>query len=71
MSFILMSFIFVPLFSFAISDSLNAMRFVTVVSEKEKKGDTLERVSTELWKRMWRTHQDITQPASLTEVFYN
>ncbi len=47
------------------------MRFVTAVAEREKEGDMLERVSVELWKRMWRTHQDITQPASLTEVSYN
>uniref|UniRef100_A0A672LEC1 DSBA-like thioredoxin domain-containing protein n=1 Tax=Sinocyclocheilus grahami TaxID=75366 RepID=A0A672LEC1_SINGR len=37
-------------------DTLNAMRFVTAVAEKEKEGGVL-----------WRTHQDITQPASLTE----
>ncbi|XP_051722027.1 glutathione S-transferase kappa 1-like isoform X2 [Ctenopharyngodon idella] len=49
-------------------DSLNAMRFVTAVAEKDKKGDVLERVSRELWERMWHTHQDIMQPASLTEV---
>ncbi|XP_016378903.1 glutathione S-transferase kappa 1-like isoform X5 [Sinocyclocheilus rhinocerous] len=50
------------------SDSLNAMRFVTAVAEKGKEGDTLERVSRELWTRKWRTHQDITQPASLTDA---
>ncbi|XP_016378902.1 glutathione S-transferase kappa 1-like isoform X4 [Sinocyclocheilus rhinocerous] len=49
-------------------DSLNAMRFVTAVAEKGKEGDTLERVSRELWTRKWRTHQDITQPASLTDA---
>uniref|UniRef100_A0A672LMC2 Glutathione S-transferase kappa 1 n=1 Tax=Sinocyclocheilus grahami TaxID=75366 RepID=A0A672LMC2_SINGR len=38
-------------------DTLNAMRFVTAVAEKEKEGGVL-----------WRTHQDITQPASLTEA---
>ncbi|KAI2655123.1 glutathione S-transferase kappa 1-like protein [Labeo rohita] len=47
--------------------SLNAMRFVTAVAEKE--GDVeVERVSRELWKRIWSTDQDITQPASLTEA---
>uniref|UniRef100_A0A671RG44 Glutathione S-transferase kappa 1 n=1 Tax=Sinocyclocheilus anshuiensis TaxID=1608454 RepID=A0A671RG44_9TELE len=49
-------------------DSLNAMRFVTAVAEKGIEGDTLERVSRELWTRKWRTHQDITQPASLTDA---
>ncbi|XP_067250614.1 glutathione S-transferase kappa 1 isoform X1 [Chanodichthys erythropterus] len=50
-------------------DSLNAMRFVTAVAEKDKKGDVLvERVSRELFRRMWCTHQDIMQPASFTEV---
>uniref|UniRef100_A0A9J7YWD3 Glutathione S-transferase kappa 1 n=1 Tax=Cyprinus carpio carpio TaxID=630221 RepID=A0A9J7YWD3_CYPCA len=50
-------------------DTLSAMRFVTALAEKEKEGDMLvERVSRELWKRKWRTHQDITQPASLTEA---
>uniref|UniRef100_A0A9J8CMN6 Glutathione S-transferase kappa 1 n=2 Tax=Cyprinus carpio TaxID=7962 RepID=A0A9J8CMN6_CYPCA len=49
--------------------TLNAMRFVTAVAEKEKEGDMLvERVSRELWKRIWSTDQDITQPASLTEA---
>uniref|UniRef100_A0A8C2DGT5 Glutathione S-transferase kappa n=1 Tax=Cyprinus carpio TaxID=7962 RepID=A0A8C2DGT5_CYPCA len=49
--------------------TLNAMRFVTAVAEKEKEGDVLvERVSRELWKRIWSTDQDVTQPASLTEA---
>ncbi|XP_067304519.1 glutathione S-transferase kappa 1 isoform X2 [Pseudorasbora parva] len=49
--------------------TLNAMRFVTAVAEKDKEGDVLlERVSRELWKRMWSTDQDITLPASLTEA---
>ncbi|XP_056114450.1 glutathione S-transferase kappa 1-like [Rhinichthys klamathensis goyatoka] len=49
--------------------SLNAMRFVTAVAEKDKEGDVLvERVSRELWKRIWSTDQDITQPASFIEV---
>uniref|UniRef100_A0A673H8L6 Glutathione S-transferase kappa n=1 Tax=Sinocyclocheilus rhinocerous TaxID=307959 RepID=A0A673H8L6_9TELE len=60
----------VPMFrpSSLSKDSLNAMRFVTAVAEREKERDALESVSIELWKRMWRTHQDITQPASLTEA---
>lgn len=49
--------------------SLPAMRFVTAVAEKHKDGDVLvEKVSRELWKRIWSTDQDITQPASLTEA---
>uniref|UniRef100_A0A673LZF1 Glutathione S-transferase kappa n=1 Tax=Sinocyclocheilus rhinocerous TaxID=307959 RepID=A0A673LZF1_9TELE len=49
--------------------TLNAMRFVTAVAEKEKEGGVLvERVSRELWKNVWSTHQDITQPASLIEA---
>ncbi|XP_026139678.1 glutathione S-transferase kappa 1 isoform X1 [Carassius auratus] len=61
----------VPMFrpsSISEKDSLNAMRFVTAIAEKGKDGDTLERVSRELWKRKWRTQQDITQPASLTDA---
>ncbi len=67
MSFIL----FFLLLSVGFLDTLNAMRFVTAVAEREKDEDTLERVSRELWTRKWRTHQDITQPASLTDVSYN
>uniref|UniRef100_A0A671MG36 Glutathione S-transferase kappa n=1 Tax=Sinocyclocheilus anshuiensis TaxID=1608454 RepID=A0A671MG36_9TELE len=49
--------------------TLNVMRFVTAVAEKEKEGGVLvERVSRELWKNVWSTHQDITQPASLIEA---
>ncbi|KAL6488914.1 hypothetical protein MHYP_G00026550 [Metynnis hypsauchen] len=49
--------------------SLNAMRFVTAVSEKEKVGDSLvEKVSRELWKRIWSADQDITEPGSLSEA---
>ncbi|XP_036444656.1 glutathione S-transferase kappa 1 isoform X2 [Colossoma macropomum] len=52
--------------------SLNAMRFLTAVSEKEKVGDSLvEKVSRELWKRIWSTDQDITEPASLSEAGLN
>uniref|UniRef100_A0A8C1JCX5 Glutathione S-transferase kappa n=1 Tax=Cyprinus carpio TaxID=7962 RepID=A0A8C1JCX5_CYPCA len=49
--------------------TLNMMRFVTAVAEKEKeRGVLVERVSRELWKNIWSTHQDITHPASLTEA---
>ncbi|XP_051576712.1 glutathione S-transferase kappa 1-like [Myxocyprinus asiaticus] len=49
--------------------SLTAMRFVTAVAEKETNGDMMvEKVSRELWKRIWRTDQDITKDASLTEA---
>uniref|UniRef100_A0A672LJH6 Glutathione S-transferase kappa 1 n=1 Tax=Sinocyclocheilus grahami TaxID=75366 RepID=A0A672LJH6_SINGR len=50
-------FSFFLLLSIAFIDTLNAMRFVTAVAEKEKEGGV-----------KWRTHQDITQPASLTEA---
>lgn len=47
------------------------MRFVTAVAEKDKEERVLvERVSRELWKRIWSTDQDITEPASFTEVSY-
>ncbi|XP_067250603.1 glutathione S-transferase kappa 1 [Chanodichthys erythropterus] len=49
--------------------SLNAMRFVTAVAEKDKEEHVLvEKVSRELWKRIWSTDQDITEPASFTEA---
>uniref|UniRef100_A0A673KE23 Glutathione S-transferase kappa 1 n=1 Tax=Sinocyclocheilus rhinocerous TaxID=307959 RepID=A0A673KE23_9TELE len=49
--------------------TLNVMRFVTAVDEKEKeRGVLVERVSRELWKNIWCTHQDITHPATLTEA---
>ncbi|XP_043116027.1 glutathione S-transferase kappa 1-like [Puntigrus tetrazona] len=49
--------------------SLNAMRFLTAVAEKEKEGDVMvERVSRELWKRIWSTDQDVTQPASFIQA---
>lgn len=64
-------YLFFLLLSIAFLDTLKAMRFVTAVAEREKGGDMLERVSRELWARKWRTHQDITQPASLTDVSYN
>uniref|UniRef100_A0A8C2DAP7 Uncharacterized protein n=1 Tax=Cyprinus carpio TaxID=7962 RepID=A0A8C2DAP7_CYPCA len=52
--------LFFLLLSVAFLDSLNVMCFVTAVAEKGKEGDTLERVSRELWTRKWHTHQDIT-----------
>ncbi|XP_030639676.1 glutathione S-transferase kappa 1 [Chanos chanos] len=49
--------------------SLAAMRFVMAVAEKEKDGDVkVEKVSRELWRRIWSVDQDITQPASLSEA---
>ncbi|XP_066539275.1 glutathione S-transferase kappa 1 [Hoplias malabaricus] len=49
--------------------SLNAMRFLTAVSEKDKAGDGLvEKVSRELWNRIWSNDQDITLPASFLEA---
>ncbi|KAM8868913.1 tyrosine-protein kinase STYK1b [Spinachia spinachia] len=49
--------------------SLNAMRFITAVQEREKLGDNqVERVSRELWKRIWREDKDITEPSSLSEA---
>ncbi|KAG5270805.1 hypothetical protein AALO_G00172510 [Alosa alosa] len=49
--------------------SLTAMRFVTAVAEKETGGDAqVEKVSRELWMRIWSKDQDITQPASLIEA---
>nr|XP_021322602.1 glutathione S-transferase kappa 1-like isoform X1 [Danio rerio] len=50
-------------------DTLPAMRFVTAIAEKNQEENVLvEKVSRELWKRMWQKHQDITQPLSLTEA---
>uniref|UniRef100_A0A3B1JQP6 Glutathione S-transferase kappa n=1 Tax=Astyanax mexicanus TaxID=7994 RepID=A0A3B1JQP6_ASTMX len=49
--------------------SLSAMRFLTAVSEKQNSGDVMiERVSREIWKRMWSADQDITLPASFSEA---
>ncbi|XP_072250149.1 glutathione S-transferase kappa 1 [Leuresthes tenuis] len=49
--------------------SLFAMRFVTAVQEREKCGDKqVERVSRELWRRIWSEDKDITESASLTEA---
>ena len=52
-----------------VSGSLRAMRFVAAVQEREVGGDKLvEKVSRELWRRIWRDDKDITLPASLAEV---
>nr|ADY80026.1 glutathione S-transferase kappa 1 [Oplegnathus fasciatus] len=49
--------------------SLSAMRFVAAVQEREKGGDEqVERVSRELWRRIWSEDKDITEPASLSEA---
>ncbi|XP_037129307.1 glutathione S-transferase kappa 1-like [Syngnathus acus] len=47
--------------------SLNAMRFVKAVQETG--GDQqVEKVSRELWRRIWSQDKDITEPASLAEA---
>ncbi|KAF1388067.1 hypothetical protein PFLUV_G00086400 [Perca fluviatilis] len=49
--------------------SLSAMRFVAAVQEREKGGDEqVERVSRELWRRIWSEDKDITAPTSLSEA---
>ncbi|XP_056142768.1 glutathione S-transferase kappa 1-like [Lampris incognitus] len=49
--------------------SLSAMRFVAAVQEREKGGDKqVEKVSRELWRRIWCEDKDITKPASLSEA---
>ncbi|XP_026858922.2 glutathione S-transferase kappa 1 isoform X2 [Electrophorus electricus] len=50
--------------------SLPAMRFLTAVAEKDASGGdaVVEKVSRELWNRIWSTDQDITQPASFSEA---
>ncbi|XP_033836394.1 glutathione S-transferase kappa 1 [Periophthalmus magnuspinnatus] len=49
--------------------SLAAMRFVTAVQERENGGDKqVERVSRELWRRIWSEDKDITKPESLAEA---
>uniref|UniRef100_A0A3Q3FHB6 Glutathione S-transferase kappa n=2 Tax=Labrus bergylta TaxID=56723 RepID=A0A3Q3FHB6_9LABR len=49
--------------------SLSAMRFVAAVQERQKGGDEqVERVSRELWRRIWSEDKDITEPASLSEA---
>lgn len=54
---------------FLLVGSLNAMRFVKAVQEKATGGDQqVEKVSRELWRRIWSEDKDITEPASLAEV---
>ncbi|KAI1885813.1 hypothetical protein AGOR_G00207650 [Albula goreensis] len=49
--------------------SLSAMRFVTAVAESgEGKDADVEKVSRELWRRIWSRDEDITLPASLSEA---
>ncbi|PWS21557.1 hypothetical protein DKP78_22960, partial [Enterococcus faecium] len=45
------------------------MRFLTAVTEKEAGGNAkVEKVSRELWMRIWSNGQDINQLTSLAEV---
>ncbi|XP_041798040.1 glutathione S-transferase kappa 1-like [Chelmon rostratus] len=49
--------------------SLSAMRFVAAIQEREKGGDQqVEKVSRELWRRIWSEDKDITEPKSLSEA---
>lgn len=49
--------------------SLAAMRFVTAVQERDSEGDKqVERVSRELWRRIWSQDKDISKPESLKEA---
>ncbi|XP_063055335.1 glutathione S-transferase kappa 1-like [Engraulis encrasicolus] len=51
--------------------SLPAMRFVTAVAESDAQSGSdaqVERVSRELWTRIWSNGQDINQMTSLAEV---
>ncbi|XP_062321885.1 LOW QUALITY PROTEIN: glutathione S-transferase kappa 1-like [Osmerus eperlanus] len=49
--------------------SLRAMRFVAAVQEREVGGDKqVEKVSRELWRRIWCEDKDITLPESLSEA---
>ncbi|XP_012684578.2 glutathione S-transferase kappa 1-like [Clupea harengus] len=58
-----------PVHALMAKGSLAAMRFVTAVGEMETDGDDkVEKVSRELWKRIWSKDQDISQLASLAEV---
>ncbi|XP_028833996.1 glutathione S-transferase kappa 1-like isoform X2 [Denticeps clupeoides] len=51
------------------SGSLSAMRLLTAVSEKDLGQETrVEKLSRELWMRIWNRDEDITQPASLSEA---
>ncbi|XP_044535541.1 glutathione S-transferase kappa 1 isoform X1 [Gracilinanus agilis] len=45
------------------SGSLNAMRFLTAVNME--KPEMLEKVSRELWMRIWSRDEDITEPQSI------
>uniref|UniRef100_A0A4X2M8U3 Glutathione S-transferase kappa 1 n=1 Tax=Vombatus ursinus TaxID=29139 RepID=A0A4X2M8U3_VOMUR len=45
------------------SGSLTAMRFLTAV--KQENPEMLERVSRELWMRVWSRDEDITEPQSI------
>ncbi|XP_023138530.1 glutathione S-transferase kappa 1-like [Amphiprion ocellaris] len=47
--------------------SLAAMRFVAAVQQKGGDKKT-EKVSRELWRRIWSEDKDITEPASLSEA---
>ncbi|KAG5856298.1 hypothetical protein ANANG_G00006530 [Anguilla anguilla] len=49
--------------------SLPAMRFVTAVAESgEGREADVEKVSRELWMRIWGRDEDITLPASISEA---
>ncbi|MFT7815936.1 glutathione S-transferase kappa 1 [Arapaima gigas] len=49
--------------------SLAAMRFVTAVAEKEGYSEAdVEKVSRELWLRIWSRDEDVTLPTSLSEA---
>uniref|UniRef100_A0AAY4AUT8 Glutathione S-transferase kappa n=2 Tax=Denticeps clupeoides TaxID=299321 RepID=A0AAY4AUT8_9TELE len=52
-----------------VKGSLSAMRLLTAVSEKDLGQETrVEKLSRELWMRIWNRDEDITQPASLSEA---
>ncbi|KAJ8005162.1 hypothetical protein DPEC_G00143780 [Dallia pectoralis] len=49
--------------------TLAAMRFLSAVEMREVDGDKqLERMSRELWMRIWSLDKDITQPGSISEA---
>ncbi|XP_036394184.1 glutathione S-transferase kappa 1-like [Megalops cyprinoides] len=49
--------------------SLSAMRFITAVAESREGRDAdVEKVSRELWMRIWSRDEDITLPASVAEA---
>nr|QCC20787.1 glutathione S-transferase kappa 1 [Clarias magur] len=72
----LASFVNIPLHSPAdpfdvmfAKGSLAAMRFITAVAEKDKGSDHMvEKVSRELWNRIWSRDQDICEPESFSEA---